>query len=108
MLIVSQYVMRMPAFLINSFVQAALFNRTVKMIEGDDISATEVGGAITLFIQALKERKNDKYLTAAVRAEIQRAAVVDATVTITRVLEVAEAECSTVCIFFYIEYVTCF
>lgn len=74
-------------FSAKTILQAALFNRTVKQIEGDDISAMEVGHAMNVFIESLQERKENQYLSSAVTKEIERVAVeCDSSVSKERVL----------------------
>lgn len=72
------------------FLQAMLFNRTVKQIEGDNVSAMEVSCAINVFIEHLEDRKKSNFLSTSVVKEIEKAAAEDNTVSKQRVLNTAK------------------
>lgn len=58
----------------------------MKLIEGDSVSAMEVGHALNVFVESLESRQKNSFLSTAVQKEIERAAIDDDTVTKERVL----------------------
>lgn len=78
------------------FVQGEVFNRTIKQIEGDNVSAMEVGSALNVLTESLEERKNSKFLSMAVKNEIAKVArAASHEITVTK-----EGECETTDAFF--------
>lgn len=71
--------------------QAVLFNRIVKQIEGDTVSAMEVGHSINDFIDIITARKRNNYLSTTVAKEIDLIATTNVRVSRKVVLQTTNA-----------------
>lgn len=76
----------------------------MKLIEGDSVSAMEVGHALNVFVESLESRKKNNFLSTAVQKEIERTAIDDETVTKERVLITARPFYGS---YYHFSYVEC-